>query len=118
MSTVFERLKGEKNFQHVRRAGRAWRGQYAKVTVANNELGVPRIGIVVSRKVSNKAVVRNKLRRRIKAVLGGESQWFTGRAVDVVVLVLSQAAEVSYQELKQDLKTVLEKIKIAQREET
>lgn len=67
------------------------------------QLGLIRVGIVVSKKVDNKAVIRNKLRRRINAILKEE---LVGRekSYDLIVSVLPKMNEVTFQELSDEVK--------------
>jgi ribonuclease P protein component len=65
------RLKKEKDFQAVIRAGRPFREGLLILKYRNNGGEEIRFGISVSKKVSLKATVRNKVRRTISAVLPG-----------------------------------------------
>jgi ribonuclease P protein component len=59
------RLRGSAVFQQVRARKRSWANSLLVLNTASNELGHPRLGVVVSRRVG-KAVVRNRVRRRIR----------------------------------------------------
>lgn len=74
---------------------------------ARNNLGYLRIGFMVSKKVSKKAVVRNKLRRQLSAI------FYKYRAAiktpaDIVVLVYPEAGGKTFAELETAVKECLE----------
>ncbi len=64
-------------------------------------------GIVISRKVHKRAVVRNKIKRRIKAILhqevlpAVENRFDAYRAI--VIIVRNEAPEASYQDIQSQL---------------
>ena len=60
-----------------------------------------RFGFVVNRKVGN-AVVRNKVRRRLRSMVADLLESGVG-GLDVVVRVLPPASSASYSELREDL---------------
>jgi ribonuclease P protein component len=66
----------------------------------------PRIGISISQKVSKRAVVRNRIKRQIRAILRQflprlEANWW------VVVIVKPQALECDYTEFLRELEQLL-----------
>jgi ribonuclease P protein component len=64
--------------------------------------------VVVSKKVSKKATLRNRLRRRVTAIL--EAQWQTVRpGYDIVVTVHEDLADVSPQQLQAKLRSLMER---------
>ncbi len=60
------RLLASTGFQRVLREGRRSSDSFFTVSVAQNNLGHPRLGVTVGRKVSPKAVVRNVIKRQIR----------------------------------------------------
>src|SRR3989344_7261945 len=59
-------LKKKKDFELVFKKGRTIKNDFFVLKFLPNGLENNRFGIVVSQKVSKKAVVRNKIRRRVK----------------------------------------------------
>ena len=72
---------------------------------APNDLGVPRFGITVSGRVG-KAVVRNKVRRRLREAIRARLQRITP-GVDVVLSARPAAARASWAELNAAVEQVL-----------
>ena len=60
-----------------------------------------RFGLVVSKKVGN-AVVRNRIRRRVKEVFRQNKAWFPD-GQDIVIIAKKRAAEATLQEIRRDL---------------
>lgn len=81
--------------------------------------GEVRVGIVVSRKVG-KAVVRNRVRRRLRAglqelltlPLASAASLGSRPSLDLLVIARPSAAEADYQQLKRSLKSALERGKL------
>lgn len=63
--------------------------------------------IVISQKVDKRAVVRNKLRRRIRSILAKEN--LTSRAI--VIITRKELISLSYPQLRAELNPVLTQIK-------
>ena len=77
--------------------------------VTDSRAGLPpRVGFVVSKAVGN-AVVRNRTKRRLRAVVETE---LTGipQGADVVVRAQPAAAQASFVELSESLKPLLHKV--------
>lgn len=72
MLPVKHRFKKKKDFERVLKEGRnvKWNGLALKY--CPNSFGESRFGIIVSKKVSKKAVLRNRTKRRIREVLRRE----------------------------------------------
>lgn len=108
-------LKGDRAFQRLRK-GQAGHSKYLSVRVLpSREAGV-RLGVVVSKKVG-KAVVRNRVRRRIKESfrsllqkpLKPQLTRHGQAAFDIVVVTRPEAAEANYWQLKGALEHALRK---------
>lgn len=60
------RLRREKSFRRLREEGRSWSHPLLVLVAAPNDLPHSRVGFVVSKRVGNKAVVRNRVKRRLR----------------------------------------------------
>jgi ribonuclease P protein component len=101
-----ERLRHRREFLDCYRRGRRRHGSLLILYALPNALAHPRLGITASRKVGG-AVLRHRLKRRIREVY---RRW-SGRsglpAVDLVVHVKPAARESDFPELRQDLERLL-----------
>ena len=64
------RLKKENDFRKILRSGKSARESFLILKTAPNILGAVRVGISVSKKISKKATLRNKIKRRLSALMG------------------------------------------------
>ncbi|MFH1822796.1 MAG: ribonuclease P protein component [Patescibacteria group bacterium] len=72
MLKKINRLKNDKDFTRVFKTGHSCYDRTLSLRMSTNNLGYSRFGIVVSNKVSKKAIVRNKIKRQIRAVIGSQ----------------------------------------------
>lgn len=59
------RLKGQAEFSRILKEGQRFRGRFLLIVAQSRTVTAPRLGVMVSRKVSKKAVDRNRVRRII-----------------------------------------------------
>lgn len=102
------RLRRARDINRVYAKGRYGGASGLSAKALASGLEVNRAAVIVSRKVSKKAVVRNRIRRRIMGVLA--DIWATlSPSYDIVVTVRDNIAELSAPELKKQLQTALAK---------
>lgn len=83
------RFRGRKSINEVHRRGHGSRGMFFGVKVLpNSRNNTYRVAVVVSKKVSKSAVVRNRIRRRLFACFRQEEFKKLGRN-DIVLTVFS-----------------------------
>jgi ribonuclease P protein component len=102
------RLTDSPEFERVYRQGVAYRGRLFTVHAFPNEVGTPRLGLSVSRKVGN-AVRRNAVRRRLKEVFYSALAGIPGD-LDLVVSARPAAAEADFSELNEEFARALRKL--------
>ena len=83
------RLLRPANFQAVLRRGQQTRDRLFTVYACQNALAHMRVGLVVSRKASPKAVIRNRLKRHMREATRRHQRALRG--LDVVVVAKSPA---------------------------
>jgi ribonuclease P protein component len=101
-----QRLRTPAEFRRVREASqRVWPHPLLVLYIAPNDLGQTRVGITVSSRVG-KAVVRNRVRRRLREALRARLDHL-GAGNDVLVIARPASAQVSWRDLCAALDTVL-----------
>lgn len=112
------RLKHRKDFQTVYQKGIRYSSPHLTLLVysetENSSLLQPdatRIGISISQKVSKKAVIRNRIKRQIRAVFI-ELLPFLSSGWKLIVVVRPTALECNYEHFLRELKQLLVKAKI------
>lgn len=77
------RLNKESDISRVFNEGRAVRNSFLFVKILENNLGHYRAVVIVSKKISAKAVIRNKIKRVILETI---RQAISNKSVDVVIV--------------------------------
>ncbi len=84
------RFHGLSSFRFVRSKGRVVRGQYFATRYAlNSRRKTYRVSIVVSKKVSKSAVVRNRIRRRLYEVVRQQEASIV-KPFDIAIMVYAE----------------------------
>lgn len=84
-----QRINAKKEIDLLYKKGLVFNSDYLRVFVLNNNLKINRFTVVVSKKISSKAVIRNKIKRRLKRALFLVQASFS-KKVDILVLVTNQ----------------------------
>lgn len=101
------RFNGRNSIMRLYKCGQALRGRNIMLRFAPTA-GEPRVAVVVSKKVDKRAVVRNRIRRRLFAAM--RDLGFLDRKQDVIISVFdSSFANISYGELKSEIEKLLSK---------
>ncbi|MDD5144600.1 MAG: ribonuclease P protein component [Candidatus Pacebacteria bacterium] len=107
------RLQKKKDFENVFKQGKSYKEKFLILKTAKNDLNVPRFGFVVSQKVSKKATIRNKIRRRLKVILSGELKNEAIGGKDFLFIALPGLANKDFEELREIFSKVYKKSKSA-----
>lgn len=104
-------LKKEGDFKAIWRRGRLLKTSFFKIKYLINNFSYCRFAVIVSKKLSNKATKRNRLRRQILHILREAMSNFKNH-LDVVILTMNPAAASSFSEIKEELTKSLKKINL------
>lgn len=104
-------LKKKKDFDSVFKKGESFKSRSFILKITKNNLGKSRFGFIVSKKVSKKAVVRNKIKRRLRSIIKQNLKDIK-KGMDVVLIILSGIEKKNFTELKEELITAFQKAKI------
>lgn len=63
------RLKKKKDFEQIFKQGRGFKVDSLYLKIKENNLDSSRFGFIVSKKVSKKAVLRNKIKRKLREII-------------------------------------------------
>ncbi|HYU34686.1 MAG TPA: ribonuclease P protein component [Thermoanaerobaculia bacterium] len=101
-----ERLRRRADYLRCYRTGRRRHGALAVVHFAPNQLGHSRLGITASRKVG-KAVVRQRLKRRIREIYRRWKDRGTLPPLDLVIHLKVEAGTSNFETLQAELLRLL-----------
>ena len=102
-----ERLRKQKEFEEVFKKGTFLKGKF--VSIIFLERDSRKAGFIVSKKVSKKAVVRNKIKRRLREIYRINKHCIR-KNVHVVLIAKKDAANVGFRDFEDDVKKLFEKI--------
>jgi ribonuclease P protein component len=102
-------IKKSNEFQDIYQKSNKIVGRFFILLYKPNHTGLE-AGIVVSKKVG-KAVIRNKIKRRIRAYLHVQNQR-SNKNVKMIIVARKQAAEMSWNECKQDLNSLFSNLSV------
>ena len=111
MLPKINRLKKKKDFENIFKKGKIFRGDFLIVREVKNIFEEPRLGFVVSNKVSKSAVVRNKIRRRLRDIIKKNLGSFK-KGTDVAIIALNGIEKKSFLEVKELTEAILKKSKL------
>jgi ribonuclease P protein component len=104
-------LRASADYLRCYRRGDRIGGRYARLHTAENAAGHPRLGITASRKVGG-AVVRNRLKRRVREIYRRWRRRHDMPSIDVVVHLKPEASQAAFAQLREEL---LRQLSIASR---
>ena len=102
-------LSKKKDIERVFQKGQIYFSSFFNLKFINNNFNYPRFCIIISAKISKKAVVRNKLKRRLRAILY-KNLANISKNYDIVILTKPAAVTADYHQLEEKLIYLLKKI--------
>ena len=105
------RLAKRKEFEQLFASGRAVYGRFLGLRYSANNSDLPKVVVIASKKVSKKAVARNRLKRQVREVIRLRLTSFNG--LNAAVIILPAATGASFSDFKGDLAQLLKRAKIS-----
>lgn len=102
------RLKKEKEFEKVFKGGRTLKGKSVFLRYLTNGTDKTKIGFVVSKKISKLAVIRNKIKRRMRDIVRLKKDTLK-QGLSIIIISLPPIKTMAYREIKEDLENLLKK---------
>ncbi|NLB51442.1 MAG: ribonuclease P protein component [Syntrophomonadaceae bacterium] len=101
------RIRESKHYNNIYQNGKKYLGRYLVVFILKNDLGINRFGIVTSKKIGN-AIVRNKAKRRLRAVVDN-NRFNLEQGYDFVLVSRPLISKVNYIQIEKDFISVMRK---------
>ncbi len=111
MLTKENRLIKQRDFERVFKQGKYCKQDLVFLRVEKNNKDVSRFGFVVPKKVSKKAVVRNRIKRRMREIIRKRLSGIK-KGVDVVLSAVPGLEQKSFDEMATMIDIALEKLEI------
>jgi ribonuclease P protein component len=104
-----DRLKKRRDFLKVQKGRRVHSGLFSVQVLRQDQAGPSRAGFTVSKKVSPRAVKRNRIRRRLKEALRQTGVLLPQSGLDVVIVAREDALTAGYDRIISELSRLLRK---------
>lgn len=101
------RVKDRQEFQKIYKEGTLIKSDTVSLRYLPNNLGFARVGISVPTKSGN-AVIRNKIKRQIRAILAHDMNFV--QPVDVILVVRKSYDVSDFRKTESDIKELLKKV--------
>lgn len=103
-------VKDTKDFEEAIHKGTLYKNKHYIIYILNNDREYCRFGISVGKKISNKAVVRNKLKRQIKSIIDNNKNIYQ-KNKDYIIILKRSVLESNYKDLELSFIDLIKKIK-------
>lgn len=108
------RITHRKDFEKIFKEGKGFFTKVMGIKFINNSLEESRFGIIISNKISKKAVIRNKLKRQIREIIHADLEKIkTG--IDVSIICQPGIEKLEYEEIKAEIIKILQKIQVIEK---
>lgn len=106
------RVRNAAEFDRIFRRGQSRYGRYlgVRALAPGTAFAVPQAGFIVGRRVDSRAVGRNRLKRRLRAIV--RERYAALRPAGFAVIAKPSAARCSYQELDAELGELLQSLDV------
>lgn len=110
-----DRLKKRSDFLCVQGKGRKWVSKGLVLQACKNDTAAIRVGFTVTKRVSKKAVVRNRIKRRLRALAADILQDYAVDGHDYVLVGRAETLRRPYEVLQKDLKWCLDRMELSKK---
>ena len=114
MLSKINRIKKKKDFERIFKNSKIFKGNLFIFRTMKNNLGLNRFGFVVSQKISKKATLRNKTRRRLTEAISPEIENIR-IGTDLVIIALPGIEKKGFSEIREAIKSMLIKSRLMAR---
>lgn len=104
--TPLERIRKKKDFLHLYKEGKRYRGKYFILIYLSNELAFSRVAVVASKKLGN-AVQRNKTKRWLRTLFRRNKE-LLAKPFDLIFIPRKEILGADWQRLGDDYSRALE----------
>lgn len=103
-----ERIRKKKDFYHLYKKGKRYRGKYFVLIYRSGEFAYSRVAVVASKKLGN-AVQRNRIRRRFRTLFR-KNKKLLRNPLDLIIIPQREIHEADWKSLEKSYAAVLKSI--------
>ena len=105
------RLKTKKDIERVLARGKFFKEDFLILKIIENTLPGNRFGLIVSKKVSKKAVIRNKIKRRLRAIIAKKNKKLK-KGADILLIACPGQEAKNFLETDETINKIFTKAKL------
>jgi len=105
------RLKNKKDFEKVFKKGKSFKEDFLILKIVPNNSNQIRFGFIISQKISKKATLRNKLKRRISEILRLKIEKMK-KGIDAILIALPGIEKKDFWEIEEIVKNLFKKAEV------
>lgn len=105
------RLKKKKTFDEVFKEGRGFKEEFLFLKLKKNNLKMTRFGFIVGRRISKKAVIRNKIKRKLRELVRLKLKEIK-KGFDVILIAIPGIEAKNFWEIEKTLAKLFKKAKL------
>jgi len=110
MLPKINRLKKKKDIERVFEKGKRFKEDFLILKITKNALSQTRFGFIVSKKVSKKATLRNKIKRRLREIVSKKGKKLK-KGLDALLIAYPGFETKDFWEIDETLNKLLKKAK-------
>ena len=111
MLSLQNRLKKKKDFDRVFKKGKGFKEGFLFIKAAENGLETTRFGFVVSKTFSKKAVLRNKVKRKLREVVRNKASDLE-KGFDIVLVAMKGLEKKNISEIEKIINSLFKRAKL------
>ena len=110
-------IKENKDFSEILNKKHFIKNKYYTIYYNDKKEAYYRFGLSVGKKISKKAVDRNKLKRRLKSIIDNNKNYYQ-KSKDYIIIMKESCLEATYSELEQAFQNIMNNINKGEKNET
>ena len=103
-------IKESKEFDNIIHTGKYLKNNYYIIYYKDKSSDYYRFGLSVGKKISKRAVDRNKLKRRLKSIIDNNKNSYP-KTKDYIIIMKGRCMESTYEELEQAFLNIINQVK-------
>jgi len=111
MLPVRNRLKKKKDFERIFKEGQGFKQGFLYLKIKKNNLESSRFGFIVSKKFAKKAVIRNKIKRRLRELIKIKLPEIK-KGIDGIIIAIPGLKTTDFQQLEEIINKLFKKAKL------
>jgi ribonuclease P protein component len=102
------RITKNTDFKRIYQKGKFFSNDYFLIKYHPNRFSETRFAFVINKKISKKAVVRNKIKRQIREIVRNNLKQFKS-GLDIIIVIKKDLSQVPFSQIEKNLLQVCQK---------